>query len=135
MARALRAAIVENRIGPVTLLKNPDTSSAKTIQAGLTMRGRVRAPGTGRSALTLRGIAGLVVLLVPLARGAGAQPFGLTWNTVDGGGGTTSAGGPFLLGGTIGQPDAGGPFAGSPYVLHSGFWSCLLYTSPSPRDS
>ena len=123
MARALRAAIVENRIGPVTLLKNPDTSSAKTIQAGLTMRGRVRAPGTGRSALTLRGIAGLVVLLVPLARGAGAQPFGLTWNTVDGGGGTTSAGGPFLLGGTIGQPDAGGPFAGSPYVLHSGFWS------------
>ena len=86
------------------------------------MRGRVRAPGRGRSALTLRAVAGLFAL-VPFARVAGAQPFDLKWATIDGGGVTASAGGPFLLGGTIGQPDAGGPFAGTPYVLHSGFWA------------
>jgi uncharacterized repeat protein (TIGR01451 family) len=41
---------------------------------------------------------------------------------VDGGGGT-AAGGSYVLAGTVGQPDAGGPFAGPPFQLRSGFWS------------
>jgi uncharacterized repeat protein (TIGR01451 family) len=59
-------------------------------------------------------------LLLPSA--ALAQPYDVSWWTVDGGGGT-SAGGTYVLTGTAGQPDAGGPFAGSPYGLHSGFWA------------
>src|SRR6188474_3481798 len=66
----------------------------------------------------------LTVLLAAVfsAAAARAQPYGLSWWTVDGGGGRSS-GGPYELTGTAGQPDAGGPFAGAPYGLHSGFWS------------
>ena len=39
---------------------------------------------------------------------AASGGFNLTWFTVDGGGGTSS-GGDFVLSGTAGQPDAGGP--------------------------
>jgi hypothetical protein len=57
------------------------------------------------------------------ARPASAQSGGsydLTWNTIDGGGGT-SAGGAYSLSGTIGQPDAG-TLSGGSYALNGGFW-------------
>jgi hypothetical protein len=44
----------------------------------------------------------------------------LSWYTIDGGGGTSS-GGPYVLTGTIGQPDAAYS-AGGNYELLSGFW-------------
>jgi hypothetical protein len=49
--------------------------------------------------------------------------YDLTWNTVDGGGETNSdsVGGPYILGGTIGQPDAG-TLTGGGYTLSGGFW-------------
>lgn len=48
--------------------------------------------------------------------------YNLDWWTVDGGGGTSSAGG-YTLSGTIGQYDASGPSASSSgYQLTSGFW-------------
>ncbi|HET9313989.1 MAG TPA: DUF11 domain-containing protein [Vicinamibacteria bacterium] len=56
------------------------------------------------------------------ASAAGAQPYDASWWTVDGGGGT-AAGGSFVLAGTVGQPDAGGPFAAAPFQLRSGFWA------------
>jgi len=43
----------------------------------------------------------------------------IDWYTIDGGGGT-STGGPYVLTGTIGQPDAGGCSGGS-YELLGGF--------------
>lgn len=43
------------------------------------------------------------------------------------------AGGPYVLDATAGQPDAGGPFAGSPFVLHSGFWSLIAGGVASPQ--
>jgi hypothetical protein len=46
--------------------------------------------------------------------------YDLTWNTVDGGGGHT-AGGPYTLDGTIGQPDSG-QIGGGAYTLGGGFW-------------
>lgn len=70
--------------------------------------------------------------MVLLARTLSAQPFDLSWHTVDGGGVTFSAGGSFSLGATIGQPDAGGPFSGGPFVLHSGFWSLVAGGTPTP---
>ncbi|MFN2292208.1 MAG: hypothetical protein ACK2UC_13530 [Anaerolineae bacterium] len=48
--------------------------------------------------------------------------YGLTWNTVDGGGYTFSSGGGYTLGGTVGQPDAG-LLAGGTYTLSGGFWA------------
>jgi uncharacterized repeat protein (TIGR01451 family) len=65
----------------------------------------------------------LVLALTLAASAAGAQPYDLSWWTVDGGGTTTATGGSFALSGTIGQPDAGGPYTGAPYTLHSGFWA------------
>ncbi|HET9496461.1 MAG TPA: S-layer homology domain-containing protein, partial [Chloroflexia bacterium] len=47
--------------------------------------------------------------------------FDLSWATVDGGGGTFSTGGPYSLGGTIGQPDAG-TMSGGNFSLDGGFW-------------
>jgi uncharacterized repeat protein (TIGR01451 family) len=65
----------------------------------------------------------LVVAFLGLARVAGAQPFDVSWWTVDGGGASGLAGGSFLVSGTCGQPDAGGPFASATYALTGGFWS------------
>jgi hypothetical protein len=54
-----------------------------------------------------------------------AQPalgqFVISRFTIDGGGGTNSAGGTFALGGTIGQPDAG-LLSGTGFTLAGGFW-------------
>jgi uncharacterized repeat protein (TIGR01451 family) len=64
--------------------------------------------------------AGLVALA---AARADAQAYDAAWHTVDAGGTTSAGGGAFTLGGTVGQPDAGGPHAGGSYTLDSGFWA------------
>jgi uncharacterized repeat protein (TIGR01451 family) len=74
-----------------------------------------------RGRVSTLAILALAAVALPAADAA-AQPYDVSWWTVDGGGGTSS-GGPYVLTGTAGQPDAGGPFAGSPYGLHSGFWA------------
>jgi hypothetical protein len=72
----------------------------------------------------------IAVFLVTLHSGQGALTalaqsgggYDLTWNTIDGGGGTsTSANGVYKLSGTIGQPDAG-TLTGGAYKLNGGFW-------------
>lgn len=66
-----------------------------------------------------------VACLLLVAGGVAAQsggPYDLSWNTVDGGGHTFSVGGPYRLGGTIGQADAGFMLGGG-YSLAGGFWS------------
>lgn len=66
----------------------------------------------------------LLVILFLGATTAFAQSssgFDLSWSTVNGGGQTFSTGGPYILGGTIGQPDAGALSGGS-YILEGGFW-------------
>lgn len=62
-------------------------------------------------------------LLAALGAAALAQSGGydLSWWTVDGGGATFSAGGPYTLGGTIGQAEAGVVWGGR-YMLGGGFW-------------
>lgn len=74
-----------------------------------------------RQTLLVGGI--LLLLAVPLVTVALAQTgggFDLKWNTVDGGGATSSGGG-YLLSGTAGQPDAG-LLVGGAYRLGGGFW-------------
>lgn len=84
-----------------------------------------------RSRLTLTMLA--VAASSLLASRATAQPYDVSWWTVDGGGGR-SAGGPYAVTGTAGQPDAGGPFAGGSYGLHSGFWSLAATGLGSQAD-
>ena len=61
------------------------------------------------------------LLLSGVADNAAAQ-LEISRFTIDGGGGTRSTGGAFLLGGTIGQPDAG-QLTGPGFSLLGGFWS------------
>jgi hypothetical protein len=61
-------------------------------------------------------LAGLTAAFAPLG-----GTFDLSWNTIDGGGGTSSAGG-FDLAGTIGQHDAGETLTGGGFELAGGFW-------------
>src|SRR6185295_5788574 len=65
------------------------------------------------------------------------QTYDLSWHTVDGGGAMNSAGGAFVLAGTIGQPDAG-PFAppmtGGAFELVGGFWPVATPTCNCPGD-
>ena len=65
----------------------------------------------------------LGLLLVPVLLCSpvqGAGPYEISWYTIDGGGGT-SIGGPYVLTGTIGQPDADWSVGGN-YELLGGFW-------------
>lgn len=68
-------------------------------------------------------VAALTLVLAAAVAASAAQPGGydLTWSTVDGGGATACIGGPYELGGTAGQPDAGDHSGGS-YSLAGGFW-------------
>jgi hypothetical protein len=70
----------------------------------------------------IHSVGAVVVLLGSSA--ASAQiggPYNLTWNTIDGGGGTSS-GGSYSLSGTIGQPDAG-LHSGGTFQCQGGFWN------------
>ena len=78
--------------------------------------------------ITLTGLVALLVVgvLLTAAHTATAQSGGgydLTWNTIDGGGGT-STGGAYSLTGTIGQADAGAQSGGS-YTVGGGFWAAF----------
>ena len=58
--------------------------------------------------------------------------FDMSWNTLDGGGGSC-IGGDFAMSGTVGQPDAG-EMAGGDFVLRGGFWPGRDSTTPCPGD-
>ena len=61
------------------------------------------------------------VALLGVVNASALAGYTLDWWTVDGGGATSSAGGSYSLGGTIGQPDAGTSTGGT-YTLSGGFW-------------
>ena len=63
----------------------------------------------------------LAVALLGIVSASALTGYSLDWWTVDGGGTTSSAGGSYSLGGTIGQPDAGTSTGGG-YALAGGFW-------------
>lgn len=63
----------------------------------------------------------LTILLCVFFVSAASADYEISWYTIDGGGGTSS-GGPYVLVGTIGQPDAG-ISSGGDYVLNSGYWA------------
>ena len=78
----------------------------------------------------LPALGGLLMLAAP----ASSQTYEISWWTVDSGGSMGNVGGSYMLDSTSGQHDAGGPFAGSPYVLHSGFWGLAAGGTGDLRD-
>ena len=62
----------------------------------------------------------LAITLIGVVSVSALVGYALDWWTVDGGG-DTSTGGNYSLGGTIGQPDAG-TSSGGTYALSGGFW-------------
>ena len=64
----------------------------------------------------------IAVTLLGFVSASALAGYTLDWWTVDGGGATSSTGGSYSLGGTIGQPDAGGTSSGGTYSLSGGFW-------------
>src|SRR5262245_38029413 len=79
-----------------------------------------------KSVLPLLSLGVALALLLPA--GARGQNYAIDWFTIDGGGGTSSAGA-YTLSGTIGQPDAGHLSAGN-FTLDGGFWGILAVTEP-----
>ena len=65
----------------------------------------------------------ITLATLTLSRMASAQ-FSINWFSIDGGGGT-SAGGQFVLSGTIGQPDATPALTGGAFRLEPGLWSTV----------
>jgi hypothetical protein len=59
--------------------------------------------------------------LIALPGAALAQPFAMTWSSIDCGGATSVAAGNYTLGGSIGQPLAG-DVSGGGYSMTGGFW-------------
>ena len=66
----------------------------------------------------------IIISLLLAAVSVQAQSYSIDWNTIDGGGGT-STGGVYSVRGTIGQPDASGAMTGGNYSLTGGFWSLI----------
>lgn len=84
-----------------------------------------------KTILKLHATAALAILPA-LAHAQSGGSFSLSWSTIDGGGGTSSAG-KYQVMGTTGQPDAG-VLSGGNFKLQGGFWSgiTLEQTSGAP---
>src|SRR5215470_6909646 len=84
---------------------------------------------------TLRIATAALCVILAVSR-LSAQSYDLSWNTIDGGGGT-STGGAFELTGTIGQPDAGPSttgMSGGQFQLVGGFWPGAGDVCSQPGD-
>jgi uncharacterized repeat protein (TIGR01451 family) len=77
-----------------------------------------------------RAVAASVLLCAARAH---AQTYDASWHTVDSGGTAGASAGTLTLGGTIGQPDAGGPLSGGSFTLHAGFWATAGGGTPGPQ--
>ncbi|MFZ0828246.1 MAG: hypothetical protein WAO02_12565 [Verrucomicrobiia bacterium] len=73
---------------------------------------------------SLPNLVSLVLLVAIFCLHASAQSYSIDWHIIAGGGGTSTSG-VYQVGGTIGQPDAGGPMTGGNYTLTGGFWSLI----------
>ncbi len=71
----------------------------------------------------------IALLIASIAVSQIGSGYDLTWQTIDGGGGTTSGSG-YTLDHTVGQPDASAPSGGG-YVLEGGYWTSASNSVPT----
>jgi hypothetical protein len=62
------------------------------------------------------------IILTLLAFSTASAQYAIPWHTIDGGGGT-SVGGVYSVGGTIGQADVGATMTNGQYTVTGGFWA------------
>lgn len=85
--------------------------------------------------LTLRPFAIVLAVAYLPASESHAQNYTITWHTIDGGGATFASGGAYLLGSTIGQPDAGPLLSAGDQSVTGGFWAVTgSLPPPCPAD-
>lgn len=90
---------------------------------------------TRRTVPAIVALALLIIASAVIADGIAAPgAYDLSWNTVDGGGGTSTGAGGYELSGTIGQPDAGGAMTGGTFSLTGGFWPGAESIPTCPGD-
>jgi hypothetical protein len=70
-----------------------------------------------------------LALVLSIVTTTHAQSYSINWYKVSGGGGT-STNTQYVLSGTIGQHDAGGPMTGGNYSVTGGFWSLFAVQMP-----
>jgi uncharacterized repeat protein (TIGR01451 family) len=76
----------------------------------------------------------MAVALMGAAPLAWTQTYEISWWTADAGGFTAVASpGLHQLWSTAGQPDAGGPYTGATFVVHSGFWGLVAGGAGGPQ--
>ena len=95
-------------------------SAPLSIRGALPPRRKRRSSGAVQ---TLARVFALIFLLFAPAGFVQAQSYAIDWQTIDGGGGT-STGGVYSVSGTIGQPDAG-EMSGGNFTLQGGFWGII----------
>jgi uncharacterized repeat protein (TIGR01451 family) len=79
-------------------------------------------------------VGAIAMALVVAGRAVSAQTYEISWWTVDAGGFVGAATpGNYQFSTTAGQPDAGGPFVGSVFVVHSGFWGLVAGGAGGPQ--
>src|SRR5215218_5166437 len=93
------------------------------MKAITTTRTSRRFSPARRLGIMMVGLLGFSAVALPALAQVGGG-FDLSWNTLDGGGGTFSTGGAYSLGGTVGQPDAG-YMSGGTYSVAGGFWGAM----------
>lgn len=106
-------------------------NNTKSAPAGNALRGNpggksgcpdIVVGNRGTCSRRSRSAVGVLLALLAGLLSASAPPYTIDWWTVDGGGGMDATGGPFVLSGTAGQPDAGILGGG---ILDGGFWGLI----------
>jgi len=94
----------------------------------------MKQKSSSRSIFALSIPAAIAIASASAMGGPSGGPFEITSYTIDAGGITSATGGSFDLGGTIGQPDAGGEMTGGNFSLTGGFWAGVNNAPPCPAD-
>jgi hypothetical protein len=71
----------------------------------------------------------VILLTLGIAVNSRGQAYSINWYRIAGGGGTSSNA-QFVVNGTIGQAEAGGPLAGGVYSVSGGFWTLTSIVTP-----
>ncbi len=142
MKRGLREVITWGRARAMREFAKPSPKRQRGVVGSVgganALQPVARAPGSVHDAAapsrSATGAAFVMALtLITLFTGSALAQTGggydLTWNTIDGGGGTVATGSGYEVSGTIGQANAG-KLSGGGYFVNGGFWAAPASACP-----